>query len=58
MIPVVRVDGSRVIHHLACFVVVVKGQTHEVNILRERLARALAKHKDVQQRRERENERP
>jgi hypothetical protein len=40
---VVRVDGSIAIYHLACLVIVVKGLTHEVDVLRERQARALAK---------------
>jgi hypothetical protein len=45
---VVRVDGSRAIYHFACLVVVVKGLTHEVNVLREGLlARAPAKHEVV-----------
>jgi hypothetical protein len=46
----VRVDGSIAIYHIACLVVVVKGLTHEVNVLCERMARTLAKNEVVQQR--------
>jgi hypothetical protein len=47
---VVRMDGSITMDHLACLVLVVKGLTHEVNVLYERMVRALAKHEVVQQR--------
>jgi hypothetical protein len=43
-------DGRRAINHLACLIVVVKGLTHEVDVLCKQLARALAKHEAVKQR--------
>jgi hypothetical protein len=46
----VRMDGSTTIEHLACLVVVVKGLTHELDVLCELLARALAKHEVIHQR--------
>jgi hypothetical protein len=46
----VRMNGSRAIDNLTCLVVVVKGLTHEVDVLYERLTRALAKQEVVQQR--------
>jgi hypothetical protein len=46
----VRMDGSRAIFLLAfCLIVVVKGLTHEVDVLGKRMARALAKHEVVKQ---------
>jgi hypothetical protein len=46
----VRMDGSKAIYHLAGLVVVVKGITHKVDVLCKRLARAMAKHEVVKQR--------
>jgi hypothetical protein len=46
-VQVVRMDGSRAIDHLACLVVAVNGLTHKVDVLGERMARALAKHEVV-----------
>jgi hypothetical protein len=36
--------GSRPLKHFANFIVVIKGRAHEVDVLREGLAMALAEH--------------
>jgi hypothetical protein len=46
----VRMDGGKAIDHLAGLVVVVVGLAHEVDVLCERRARALAKHEVVHER--------
>jgi hypothetical protein len=47
---VVRMEGNIAIDHPACLVAVVKGLTHEADVVCERLARAQVKHEAVEQR--------
>jgi hypothetical protein len=44
-----RVDDNRCIDHFTCLVVVIEGLAYDVDVLCERLACALSKHKVAQQ---------
>jgi hypothetical protein len=45
---VIRINGHLVINHLACFIAVVEGLSHEVHVLRDGLTGSLPEHKTVE----------